>query len=1076
MNGLCALKPPCSSPSTNSPPSTSSEQPTPIEVLQRSLHRLRRRRPHIVFFDFDRTLTAVHVFKSLAGWHDSDISACAACWVATARPYALTERGQLRRLRALGPAWVAQVFGGLSRITAVKALLKFLKEESGIKLVLITRGYRGVARQCLADVGLLEFFDCVHGNLGSAYGDGTDFDEETQLLPVSEDERAFLEGPEDEWEAKWHIIFRYMRECNLSPDEAVLVDDDPEEVESVAHAVRTVRIDGGTGIDGKDVWELLGALELADAPGASKCRDMWCSVREPSAVKAPAIVLFNRKHLQVRVHRHLSMLEYEFKACKNDLRKVKMLLKSPLLLFSVAQHVFANQLRLIGKCDPTPQRIKQMVLAGMQSLGLVDKGDLSVMKTIPSASCLVDKSRNLSTDEMSVADTDGEDDGEQKVWCDADNALLDAGATHHLYQQPNHRASTRLSSKMFGSVVAMFQQALLGLCPITMATAGIRRNVVCCHNAGDQSPDLAVWSRYRKHAPLGSGHFGEVFLALEVCSGREVAVKQLERLEADPRAAALGEDAGQRANEADTLRALAHPNLLMVHEVIQCSDYVFIVTEVAPGGTVSAYLRKAGVGSWIAGAMQQVTSAVAYCHRLHVLHGDLKPENVLISGSRPDGSPLCLVCDFGHAMVCLGSTNVAAPGDPRYIPPEVVNEEGLSNKSDVYMLGVTAFELVTGGWLPFFRAKAVTLQMSYYQLKFGGVRDAIVSSRGLGWEDLELLRKSAPAKAQQVVRQMLSREAVDRPTALEVLNTEWLLSAAGPCKTAYDALLMSDAGCGWGLWAPMHPRFAERLRARAKLSWTCRMLIALIGSGLEPARVHGARLLFRRMDESGEGTLTKATFVMAMRQVGLAETDAQAIFAAGDLHDQHFMDFKNVVMLFLDLEEFAPEELTLQLKSVLSRIRGPCRGPSRWPLSRIQSEAEEEAAMEREEANFASEAEADSPPAGAPDSHGSFLCPDCQEHFANLEDVRAHLAQCHVAGTHEPQEAAQDRAVNDRGPAVGIEVFEAMLSQRPDARMERLLRDFRGLLGPTGELTAELLAHVLLTDPFSSERAAQTAM
>jgi len=404
-----------------------------------------------------------------------------------------------------------------------------------------------------------------------------------------------------------------------------------------------------------------------------------------------------------------------------------------------------------------------------------------------------------------------------------------------------------------------------------------------------------------------------------VCSDREVAVKQLERLETD------GSTDEQCPVEVCTLRALAHPNLLRIYEVVQCCDFVYIISELAPGGSLSSYLRAHGVGAWIAGGMQQISSAVAYCHRLFVLHGDIKPENVLISGARPDGSPLCIVCDFGHATVCVGSAQIAAPGDPRYIPPEAVAEEGLSPKSDVYMMGVTAFELLTGGWLPFFGEKAVTLRMSYYQLKIGGVKEDILSNKGLGWQDLDRLKRGAPQDAQSVVLSMLSRAPADRPTAVEVLRCPWLSTSTAPCKTAYDALLFADSSAGWGLWSPKHPQFAERLRARARMSWTCRMLLAFMGSGLEPQEVHGARLLFRRMDEGGEGTVTRQVFLQAARRVGLPEEDAQALYVAGDLHDQHFLDFKNVVMLFFDLDEYSHEDLQKQCRSVLNRIRGPCR-------------------------------------------------------------------------------------------------------------------------------------------------------
>ena len=287
-----------------------------------------------------------------------------------------------------------------------------------------------------------------------------------------------------------------------------------------------------------------------------------------------------------------------------------------------------------------------------------------------------------------------------------------------------------------------------------------------------------------------------------------------------------------------------------------------------------------------------------------MLHGDLKPENVLIGGTRPDGSPFCIVCDFGHTTVCIGSALVAAPGDPRYIAPEVIAKENLSSKSDVYMLGVTAFELLTG-WLPFFNLQSASLPMCYHQLSRGGVQERILSEKGLDWRDLDRLKAACPPPVQQVVLNMMARHAQDRPEAIAVLRTAWLQDAHGPCKSAYDAMLKADANNGWGLWIPQHPRFAQRLEERARLSWTYRMLLSLLGSGLRSDMLLGARLLFRRMDEEGNGQLNKKQFCKAALASGLSKEVSEALFAAGDLHSQSYLDFKNVVMLFLDLESFS---------------------------------------------------------------------------------------------------------------------------------------------------------------------------
>ena len=282
----------------------------------------------MVFFDFDRTLTVVHVFKSLAGWVDTQVGLIPVLGMVVKKPYALTEMGQLRRLSELGPAWIEQAFGGRTRINVLRQFLQGLI-ANGFRILCVTRGYIGVARQCLQAVGLIESFERVYGNVGAAYGERTEYDLETEAakLPL-ELEHQLGRWDDGQWDSKNMVVSRYMQERHLGKEDIIFVDDDIEEVKVLRHACSTVHVTGNAGLSASHVRQILELLDQAEELWVEELLAAWNLIRDPLASKPFAIIVWNRKQIPVRVTRYLVMLEASFASCTNALRRVKMLLRA----------------------------------------------------------------------------------------------------------------------------------------------------------------------------------------------------------------------------------------------------------------------------------------------------------------------------------------------------------------------------------------------------------------------------------------------------------------------------------------------------------------------------------------------------------------------------------------------------------------------------------------------------------------------------------------------------------------------------------------------------------------------------
>ena len=152
----------------------------------------------------------------------------------------------------------------------------------------------------------------------------------------------------------------------------------------------------------------------------------------------------------------------------------------------------------------------------------------------------------------------------------------------------------------------------------------------------------------------------------------------------------------QMLSEVSILKTLDHPHILKVYEVFVESTSVSIVSELCTGGELFEKITKLKRFNEQLGStyLQQILSAVAYCHDRCIVHRDLKPENLLLENSSPKA--LLKVIDFGtSSKVDPGSQLHKVLGTPYYIAPEVLSGE-YNEKCDIWSLGVVLYILLSG--------------------------------------------------------------------------------------------------------------------------------------------------------------------------------------------------------------------------------------------------------------------------------------------------------------------------------------------------------------------------------------------
>lgn len=218
---------------------------------------------------------------------------------------------------------------------------------------------------------------------------------------------------------------------------------------------------------------------------------------------------------------------------------------------------------------------------------------------------------------------------------------------------------------------------------------------------------VMINSRYEIMGRIGTGGMADVYKANDCVLNRYVAVKVLK--------SEFRQDetfVKKFRSEAQAAASLSHPNIVNVYDVGEDHGVYYIVMELVEGITLKDYIQKKGqlTAKEVIGITLQVSAGIEVAHNHDIIHRDIKPQNIIISR---EGK--VKVTDFGIAKATTSNTiSTNAMGSVHYTSPEQARGGFSDAKSDIYSLGITMYEMITGR-LPFDGDSTVSIALKHLQ-------------------------------------------------------------------------------------------------------------------------------------------------------------------------------------------------------------------------------------------------------------------------------------------------------------------------------------------------------------------------
>ena len=257
------------------------------------------------------------------------------------------------------------------------------------------------------------------------------------------------------------------------------------------------------------------------------------------------------------------------------------------------------------------------------------------------------------------------------------------------------------------------------------------------------------FGKYEIQSKIGEGGMGEVYSALDPELGRNVAIKLLPN--------EFSNDIERKSRfrqEARTISALNHPNIITIYEIGESEDGSFLATEMIEGRTLREIIKRESLSMvQKLRLIEQAANALVEAHHAAIIHRDIKPENIMVRGDS-----IVKVLDFGLAKPSVELNGGSAHeenvktiagvvmGSARYMSPEQARGTGVDSRTDIWSLGVVMYELLAG------------------KAPFGGVTSSDTIAAVIYKEPESILNHigDAPAELVRILRKALQKDRDER--------------------------------------------------------------------------------------------------------------------------------------------------------------------------------------------------------------------------------------------------------------------------------------------------------------------------